>query len=52
MNGANATYISGSIVELAPGQTPKGSVSNSTSTQLSSTLNASAITKIDDRIYR
>jgi hypothetical protein len=49
MNGANATYISGSIVELAPGQTPKGSVSNSTSTQLSSTLSASAITKIDDR---
>lgn len=30
MNGANATYISGSIVELAPGQTPKGSVSSST----------------------
>ena len=46
MNGANATYISGSIVELAPGQTPKGSEVNSTSTQLSSTLNASAISKI------
>lgn len=30
MNGANATYISGSIVELAPGQNPKGSVSSST----------------------
>jgi hypothetical protein len=33
MNGANATYISGSVVELAPGQTPKGSVSNTTSSQ-------------------
>ena len=30
MNGANATYISGSIVELAPGQSPKGNVSSST----------------------
>jgi hypothetical protein len=32
MNGGSATYISGSIVELAPGQTPKGSVDTSVST--------------------
>jgi len=49
MNGANATYITGSIVELAPGQTPKGSVGYSNSTQLSSTLSASAITKIEKK---
>jgi hypothetical protein len=30
MNGANATYISGSIVELAPGQTPKWEIHNTT----------------------
>jgi hypothetical protein len=36
LNGADATYIGGSIVELAPGQTPKGSVGSSTSTQSSS----------------
>ncbi|MFL6419892.1 MAG: hypothetical protein ACJ71P_10835 [Nitrososphaeraceae archaeon] len=35
MNGADATYISGSIVELTAGQTPKGSVGYST-TQSSS----------------
>jgi hypothetical protein len=35
LNGANATYIGGSIVELAPGQTPKVSVDSST-TQSSS----------------
>ena len=29
LNGADATYISGSIVEIAPGQTPKGSVGTS-----------------------
>ena len=29
LNGADATYIGGSIVELAPGQTPKGSVGSS-----------------------
>ena len=28
LNGANATYISGSIIELATGQTPKGSLSS------------------------
>ena len=32
LNGADATYIGGSIVELAPGQTPKGNVGFSTST--------------------
>jgi hypothetical protein len=37
MNGADATYIGGSIVELTAGQTPKGSVDySSTSTQSSS----------------
>jgi hypothetical protein len=37
MNGADATYIGGSIVELTAGQTPKGSVGySSTSTQSSS----------------
>jgi hypothetical protein len=36
MNGADATYIGGSIVELAAGQTPKGSVGSSISTQSSS----------------
>jgi hypothetical protein len=30
MNGADATYIGGSIVELTAGQTPKGSVDYST----------------------
>ncbi|HYY40191.1 MAG TPA: hypothetical protein VE692_02985, partial [Nitrososphaera sp.] len=40
MNGAAATYIGGSIVELAPGQTPKGSVGSSPSSQSSSTLTA------------
>jgi hypothetical protein len=32
MNGGDATYITGSIVELAPGQTPKGSIDTSVST--------------------
>jgi len=32
MNGGDATYIGGSIVELAPGQTPKGSIDTSAST--------------------
>src|SRR5919199_2191124 len=32
MNGADATYIGGSIVELAPNQTPKGSIDTSAST--------------------
>jgi hypothetical protein len=32
MNGGDATFISGSIVELAPGQTPKGSIDTSAST--------------------
>jgi hypothetical protein len=36
MNGADASYISGSIVELSAGQTPKGSVGSSISTQSSS----------------
>jgi hypothetical protein len=36
LNGADATYIGGSIVELTAGQTPKGSVGSSTSTQSSS----------------
>jgi hypothetical protein len=36
LNGADATYISGSIVELAAGQTLKGSVGSSTSTTQSS----------------
>jgi hypothetical protein len=31
LNGADATYIGGSIVELAAGQTPKGGVGYSTS---------------------
>src|SRR5215217_441603 len=31
MNGGSATYITGSIVELAPGQTPKGSIDSSAS---------------------
>jgi hypothetical protein len=35
LNGADATYISGSIVELTAGQTPKGSAGSSTSTQSS-----------------
>ena len=35
LNGADATYIGGSIVELTAGQTPKGSVGSSTSTQSS-----------------
>ena len=30
LNGADATYISGSIVELTAGQAPKGSVGYST----------------------
>jgi len=30
LNGADATYIGGSIVELMPGQTPKGHVGSST----------------------
>jgi hypothetical protein len=50
MNGADATYISGSIVELAAGQTPKGSVGGSggspsiitTPIQPSSTLSAAS----------
>ncbi len=36
MNGADAMYIGGSIVELTAGQTPKGSVGYSTGTQSSS----------------
>ena len=36
LNGADASYISGSIVELAAGQTPKGNVGSSTSTPSSS----------------
>src|ERR671931_1855808 len=36
MNGAAATYIRGSIVELAPGQTPKGSVGGSSPSSQSS----------------
>jgi hypothetical protein len=36
LNGADATYITGSIVELSAGQTPKGSVGSSTTTQSSS----------------
>jgi hypothetical protein len=36
LNGADATYIGGSIVELTADQTPKGSVGSSTSTQSSS----------------
>jgi hypothetical protein len=36
MNGADATYIGGSIVELTGDQTPKGSVGYSTGTQSSS----------------
>jgi hypothetical protein len=45
MNGGSATYISGSIVELAPGQTPKGSVDTSvlTSSLSSATDDNSAI---------
>jgi hypothetical protein len=35
LNGGNAMYITGSIVELTAGQTPKGSVGYST-TQSSS----------------
>jgi hypothetical protein len=50
MNGADATYIGGSIIELAAGQTPKGSVGGSgsspsiitTPTQPSSTLSAAS----------
>ena len=30
LNGAEASYIGGSIVELMPGQTPKGGVGSST----------------------
>src|SRR5918911_2918885 len=36
LNGADAKYIYGSIVELAAGEAPKGSVGSSTSTQSSS----------------
>jgi hypothetical protein len=36
MNGADASYISGSIVELTADQAPKGSVGYSTTTQSSS----------------
>src|ERR687885_1503623 len=36
MNGGSGTYISGSIVELAPGQTPKGSIDTSVTSSLSS----------------
>jgi hypothetical protein len=36
LNGGNATYITGSIVELTAGQTPKGSIGYSTSTRSSS----------------
>jgi hypothetical protein len=43
MNGAAATFISGSIVELAPGQTPKGSVGGSSSSN-SSTSSSSTTT--------
>jgi Bacterial Ig domain/PKD domain len=38
MNGAAATFHSGSIVELAPGQTPKGSVNSSPSSLSSSSV--------------
>jgi hypothetical protein len=31
MNGGSATFISGSIVELAPGQSPRGSIDSSIS---------------------
>ncbi|MFL6410669.1 MAG: hypothetical protein ACJ71K_05450, partial [Nitrososphaeraceae archaeon] len=31
MNGGSATFISGSIVELAPGQSPRGSIDSSPS---------------------
>ncbi|MFL6398206.1 MAG: hypothetical protein ACJ72J_01310, partial [Nitrososphaeraceae archaeon] len=31
MNGGSATYISGSIVELAPGQSPRGGIDSSLS---------------------
>jgi hypothetical protein len=36
LNGADATYIGGSIVELTAGQNPKGNVGSSTSTSQSS----------------
>ena len=36
LNGGNATYTGGSIVELTAGQTPKGSIGYSTSTRSSS----------------
>jgi Bacterial Ig domain/PKD domain len=38
MNGAAATFHSGSIVELAPGQTPKGGVNSSPSSLSSSSV--------------
>ncbi|HJT50141.1 MAG TPA: hypothetical protein VJ729_18335, partial [Nitrososphaeraceae archaeon] len=45
MNGGSATYISGSIVELAPNQTPKGSISSNTlsSSQMSSNDNGGTL---------
>jgi hypothetical protein len=44
MNGADATYIGGSIVELAPGQTPKGSIDTSaSSSSLRSATNSGAV---------
>jgi hypothetical protein len=42
MNGGDATYISGSIVELAPGQTPKGGVGSSPSSITSSNSGSSS----------
>jgi hypothetical protein len=52
MNGAAATYIGGSIVELAPGQSVKGSVgttpSGSSSSQISTSFNANSISENDN----
>ncbi|MFL6470340.1 MAG: PKD domain-containing protein, partial [Nitrososphaeraceae archaeon] len=44
MNGGSATFISGSIVELAPGQSPRGSIDSSiSSSSLSSETDNNAI---------
>jgi hypothetical protein len=49
MNGGSATYIGGSIVELAPGQSVKGSVgttpSGSSSSQTTTSFNANSLSE-------
>ena len=50
MNGGSATYISGSIVELAPNQTPKGSIDSSASGSSISSLSDNDDTLVSQAI--